>query len=274
MKFFQGEAWFAALRGKSLGESAGLWHVPAMEKSVEELNHEFRLQLQQEFSRRLRVNANYSIRSFANHIEINSSTLSQILAGKRKLSAELIDRISQKAGIARPDIQLSDENFSLVQQDLFAVISDWYHYAILDLVLLPKFKREATWISRKLGITVYEAKTAVERLLRVGLLREVDGKLQKSEVYYSNYSEGVTSSAHKEYQRKVIEMALKAVDNCPAERKDITSMTIAADSSKLPEAKERLKKFRRELCAFLEDGEKDSVYHLGLQLYPVTTLED
>ena len=64
------------------------------------------------------------------------------------------------------------------------------------------------------------------------------------------------------------------MDNCPQERKDITSITIATNSKRLKEAKEKIRNFRRELCAFLEEGEGDSVFHLALQLYPVTELEN
>src|SRR6185312_10612943 len=101
---------------------------------------------------------------------------------------------------------------------------------------------------------------AVDRLFRLGFLVQ-DGKTwRKGQSKYSNYTEGETSAAHKEYQRQVIQKALQAIDLCPQERKDITSMTIAADSKKLSGAKTIVKKFRRELCQYLEDGKRDSVY--------------
>jgi hypothetical protein len=48
------------------------------------------------------------------------------------------------------------------------MISDWYHFAILDLTRLDDFQPEPAWVSRKLGLTVSEVKIAVERLLRLG----------------------------------------------------------------------------------------------------------
>lgn len=247
-----------------------------MEKTKESLNSEFRARLQDEFSRRLRANERYSIRAFANHLGLDSSTLSQILAGNRSLSAKKIESISIKAGLHSPTkkTETTASNYSQVSVDMFSIVSDWYHYALLDLTLLKSFKSDAKWIARKLGISVAEAIGAIERLKRVGMLKEEKGRLVKAEAFYTNYSEGVTAAALKEYQRQVIKKSLHAVDNCQQERKDITSMTIAADSRKLKEAKERIKKFRRELCAFLEDGDRDSVFHLALQLYPVTEMEN
>lgn len=184
-----------------------------------------------------------------------------------------MNELSEKLGFESPARRNQETEFSSLSLDLFAMVSDWYHYAILDLTLLKTFKPDAQWIARKLGIQPHEAMSALERLKRLGMLKIKGGKLVKAEGLYTNYTEGQTSAALKEYQRQVVKKALHAIDNCPQERKDITSITIAADSRKLGIAKEKIKTFRRELCAFLEDGEKDSVYHLALQLYPVTEIE-
>ena len=245
-----------------------------MQKASETLNIEFRLKLQDEFSRRLRVNERYSIRAFAIHLGVDSSTLSRILAGKKQISNMKMNALSEKLGIESPAEKKDDSEFCTLNMDTFSVISDWYHFAILDLTLLPSFKSDSQWIARKLGIQPYEALSAVERLKRLGMLKVVENKIVKGEVFYTNYEEGNSSAALKEYQRQIIKKALEAVDSCPQERKDITSITIAADSKKLQLAKEKIKTFRRELCAFLEDGQKDSVFHLALQLYPVTEIEN
>lgn len=245
-----------------------------MQKASEPLNIEFRIKLQAEFARRMRANERYSMRSFASYLEIDSSSLSRILAGKKQVSQSKMESLCKKLGLACPTEKNVSAEFNSIDLDSFTIISDWYHYAILDLALLKSFKPDPQWIARKLNIQPYEAMSAVERLKRVGMLKVENGKLVKSEAFYTNYSEGVTSAALKEYQRQIIKKALHAVDHCPPERKDITSITIAADSKKIQLAKERIKEFRRELCAFLEDGDKDSVFHLALQLYPVTEIEN
>jgi transcriptional regulator with XRE-family HTH domain len=244
-----------------------------MQRAKEDINLEFRVRLQEELSRRMRVNERYSVRAFANSLKLDSSTVSKILAGKRLVSDIKMKEICEKLGIGMPGEGKSDSDFAVLDLDSFAVISDWYHFAILDLTLLKAFKNDENWIARKLSIKPFEAVQAITRLKRLGMLVEKNGKLKKAEGFYTNYSEGTTSAALKEYQRQVIQKALHAVDNCPQEQKDITSMTIAADSRKINEAKEKIKKFRRELCDFLEAGEGDSVFHLALQLYPVTDIE-
>ncbi len=52
-------------------------------------------------------------------------------------------------------------------------------------------------------------------------------------------------------------------------------MTMAIDARDLPEAKERIQKFRRDLCHFFErSGHPKEVYHLTVSLYPVTIKEE
>lgn len=244
-----------------------------MQKADEQINYEFRIRLQEEFSRRLRVNSRYSIRSFSKQLGLHSSTLSKILAGTRRLSEIKIEELGLKLGF-NLSIKKEISDLTHIEHDAFTIISDWYHFAILDLTLLDDFKSNINWIAKKLDISTFEASSAVARLRRLGLLVEESGRLKKSKAYFTNYTEGETSLAHKEYQRQVVNKALLAIDNCAQEKKDITSITIAADSKKIKLVKAKIKKFRHDLCAFLENGNRNTVYHFSLQLYPVTKETD
>jgi uncharacterized protein (TIGR02147 family) len=241
--------------------------------SSKELQSDFRLRLQHEFSRRCRSNEQYSLRAFARQTGLDPSTLSQILAGKRKISEKMIHRISEEIGLDTSH-SVTKDDYAFLQQDAFNVISDWYHFAILDLTLLSNFKNDPIWIAKKLGITKLEVKAALARLIRLGMLEEKNGVVSKSSAQFTNYQEGITSAAHKEYQRQVVKKALHAIDHCRSDHKDITSMTIVTSIEKLVSAKLKIKKFRRQLCQYLEDGKKEAVFHLAVQLYPVTEIEE
>jgi len=245
---------------------------------------EFKTYLQNELSRRCRQNTRYSLRSFARTLSIDASSVSQILCGKRRPSALMMEKICAKIGWpeVRPEVRPerhSDDrakvnsgggSYFLIGQDCFAAIADWFHYAILDLTLLKSFKKDPAWIARRLGISQTEAKLAVARLLRLEMLEEKGGRLIKTQHHFVNYVPGQSSAGHKEYQRQILRKALEAIDDCAPADKDITAITIVADSKKLEEAKVKIKRFRRELCAFLESGEGDSVHVLAVQLFPLT----
>jgi len=240
--------------------------------------------LSQEFTRRCRRNPKYSIRAFAQLLKMNSSSVSQMLSGKRSPSLKMIENLSKILG-ASPEIQEqlyrfiknkkngtkeTENNYTQISLDAYTLIADWYHYAILEMTFIEGFKSDAKWISKKLGITTTEARIAIDRLKRLNLLDERDGILIKTENFLTNFSNGVTSNALKNLQRKVLEMGLDAIDNTPAEEKDITSMTFAIVPEKLPAAKNKIKEFRRTLSEFLETGKQNRVYHLGIQLYPIS----
>jgi uncharacterized protein (TIGR02147 family) len=69
-------------------------------------------------------------------------------------------------------------------------------------------------------------------------------------------------------------MSIHALEELPMEVRDHSAMTMAISRKRLPEAREKIKAFRRELCGFLEKGsDLDSVYQLGISLYPVAQVE-
>ncbi len=243
----------------------------------------FRLWLQKQFTERCKKNARYSLRAFAKHLEVDASSLSQILSGKRKLSKKAIQTICEKLSASPQELHRfgllnvsveTDMDFLQVNVDKFSVISEWYHYAIMELTYVSGFNANPKWIAKKLSITVEEAKSAIERLKRLDLLLEENRSLVKSSKRLTNDGTVNTSGAHKELQKQVITKALVAVDECLQEEKDITSMTMAIDTKNLEKARLLIQKFRRDLCELLEDGEQTEVYNLGIQLYPITKKQE
>jgi uncharacterized protein (TIGR02147 family) len=160
-----------------------------------------------------------------------------------------------------------------MELDQFSVIADWYHSAILELIAVKGFRSDARWIAKRLGITVSEANTAIERLLNLEMLkRKKSGKLVNAVGSQTTLTKTPhTSQAQRRLQKQVLEMALSALEEIPVEKRSQTSVTMAINKKRLPEALEYIRRFRRDLSQFLEqDLDKDEVYHLGISLYPVT----
>jgi transcriptional regulator with XRE-family HTH domain len=242
----------------------------------------FRLWLQRQFTDRCKRNGRYSLRAFAKALNIDPSSLSQILSGKRPLTKKSMETICKRLGASPKELRdfallkvdSSEDHYHQIQMDTFSVISDWYHYAILELTFVSGFKADPKWIGKKLSITTEEARSAIERLKRLGLLLEENGSTIKSSKFLTNLSNVDSSAAHRELQKQIIEKALLSIDDCPQEEKDITSMTMAIDVSNLETARGLIRKFRRDLCALLEDGDQTRVYNLGIQLYPISKQQE
>jgi hypothetical protein len=97
-------------------------------------NTNFRNVLQEEFLKRTKKNPSFSIRAFAGQLEVEPSSLAQILSGKRKLTDKMCERLGSKLGVGpvkiraakRPPIKQDNfEDFNNLQEDAFKVISDW-----------------------------------------------------------------------------------------------------------------------------------------------------
>ena len=247
---------------------------------------DFRLYLQNELIERCKRNPKYSLRSFANAMDIEASALSKILRGKRRLTEETLIKVSKQLGLAPDEVERfkltlkspdkSDvviQDFQQLSLDTFRVIADWYHYAILELTTVKGFKASPKWISKALGITVSEINIAIERLKRLGFLKLDKGRMMDISGDITTVGNDFTDGAFRKLQKQVLQKALDALEDIPYEKRDQTSLTMAINSEKLQEAREKIKQFRRSFCNFLQkDQSRDEVYQLNVSLYPLTQL--
>ena len=245
----------------------------------------YRLWLCEVLGERRKRNASYSLRAFSSALGLSHATLSQVISGKRPLTQKMISRIadnlglspdlktelSRSAHLARFDGEIQDSvggSFHQLETETFRMISEWYHYAILCLSHVPGCCHSPHWIAKRLGISVSTAKAAFQRLEKLNLV-EKTGTGYRELVQQLTTSEGVTSSALRNFQRQNLRKAEEALDTIPTPLRDLTSMTMAIDMAKLPLAVKEIQRFRRSLAKLLESGKQERVYTLAVQLFPI-----
>lgn len=246
---------------------------------------DFRLYLQQELIRRCDRNRNYSLRSFAKSLSVDASTLSQILRGTRPLSKTMQRKLALTLGLGpmeferfnetdTQDAALSPKELRELSADFFAVMSDWYHDAILELSRIPSFQSNARWVAKKLGITVSEVNIAVERLQRLEFLT-----IDEQGNWINTLSDNtistdfdVTSAALRKLQKQVLELSTKALETVPKPQRDHSSMMVTFDPDDLTAIKQKIKDFRRDVFAYCErkEARPSSVYQLAVSFFPIT----
>jgi len=241
----------------------------------------FRQLLQEELVSRCRQNPNYSLRSFARALKVEPSALSQIINGKRSITEKMKLRLGSALGLSLHQLEKipvsHNESASSYQQlalDSFAVISDWYHYAILELTYLIDFKPEAAWISRRLGITKSEANIAIERLFRLDLLAQTPtGRWQDTSENgrLTQISPGLSSDAARKYQRQLLELSMKALQEVPLEKRNHTSAAFCFDTEDLSQAVQAISHFRRKFAEEFQPKKKArEVYQIQISFFPLT----
>lgn len=166
------------------------------------------------------------------------------------------------------------KDFHQLSADSYHFISDWYHYAILELLRLKDFEPDTKRVAYVLGITPHEVNLALERMQRLDLIRVDHEKNAWINIRgnHSNVQPGdFTTAALRKLQRQVLQKAIEALEEIPLGERDQSSITFAMDSSQMPRAITEIQKFRRALCQKLDrGGPYDRVYQLSVSLYPVT----
>ena len=241
----------------------------------------FRNVLQEEFLKRTKKNRRFSIRAFAGQLEVEPSSLAQILSGKRKLTDKMCDRLGLKLGMSPAKLRNakrsstkkdSFKSFNHLEEDTFKVISDWHYYAILELIATDDFKASPLWISRRLGLSFAETLDAVDRLKRLDYLEITsEGKWIDRLGDTNNLGNVFQRPAFTEHQRQVLTKGIEALERTSYDDRVQSSMTVTVSKEKVTEAKAMILSFIEDLNDFLRSGDtKDEVYNISVSLYPLT----
>ena len=246
--------------------------------------------LRTDLSRRCEKNKAYSVRAYAKALRIDAGTVSRLLNGKQiptlKMARRLLQHLDlspeherefieslvksyQEKGLRRLAPILQQQRPEELSIEIYRMIANWYHVAILELTYVKGFRSDPKWIAKELEISLTEANLAVERLLKLELLIKTDSQLVKARDQLTSADKSITTPALKKHQRQFLEKALFSLDNDPISERSITSMTMAIDPEKLGVARDRIQEFNRSLCAELETGKRKRVYNLSVCLFPI-----
>lgn len=262
---------------------------------------DYRAVLRDELARRQTKNHNYSQRAFARDLGIGPNRLSEILAGKQGLSAGYARQVAgglnlegvaadyfcelvrERHARSQRERQLAkDQREQLSRQvqyhelklEVFRLISDWPHLAIVELSKLPGFQPKAAWIARRLGRPETEVKEMLHRLEKVGLLTRKKGKFEFSELN-NVLPESVPSDAVKGFHESVLKSAQLALWEQDIKRREYSTTLLAFDECHIPEVKKRVQRFWREIDRdFGGKGNPQHLYALGVQFFALTEGSD
>lgn len=239
----------------------------------------FRRFLQDELDRRIEKNPRYSLRAFALALGLHAPSLSHIIRGKRNPSPRQINRILKSLNLTKEEknnilsLAERENKYSQVSMDQFALISEWHHWAILELMSVKNFQKNPVWIARSLGITTHEVEVALDRLKRLKMIQvEEDGRWTSPAT--TTLGSVDTSSAHRCYQKNALKQAIQSIDKDPAEIRSNTSLVFSIAMVDLPKIRQIIDEFEVKLAAIVESNPvRDEVYQLKVALFPLSRIE-
>ncbi|WP_374079569.1 TIGR02147 family protein [Bdellovibrio bacteriovorus] len=234
------------------------------------------------FAERCRKNSSYSLRAFSRSLGMDSSTVSAILKGKRPLTIKTAQKIVEGLNITNPveaqalimstfakEESETVPNYSELAMESAEAISSWQHFAILALLEIKDFKGQERAISERLNIPFGIVSECLNRLEKLGLIEKRDQIWQLTGKNMATPSQ-VPSAALRKGHRQFIEKALQSLEADPVDVRDISGITMAISKARLTEAKVMIQDFRRRLSTYMEEGKRDAVYRLNIQLFPLS----
>ncbi len=257
---------------------------------------EYRMFLRDTFDRRRTNNKSYSLRAYARDLDLSPPQLSCVLRGKKGLSFASAKRVATNLGLCKTDqerFQLlvekedarsADKRTTALHQirkgadtgkflelklDTYRLVSDWYHYSILELTAIPRVSITPVSVAHMLGLTTVVAKDAIARLSRLGLLKKDGKRWIKTETHLTT-TDGVPSEAIRETSRQLLQKAIYALEQQPLDERDFSTVTFAINPEKLPDAKRIIAAFRRQMIGLLETPPQSELYCLAVQLFRLT----
>jgi len=260
---------------------------------------DYRAYIKNAFQARRERNPSYSHRAFARDMGIGVSTLTEILQGKYGLSKQRIKQVvtalrlsaeetAHFSDLVRMKYARSEEerdaaklrvrtrinfNSQSLTMDAFIIISEWYYFALLELISLAEFQNNLNWISRRLAITEDAAAEAIERLIRLGLVKRIKQALLVTEDF-SAIGEEKSSEAVRKFHYQILQKAITSLESHPVQQREVSSTIFSINTSDLPKAKKKLLNFRREFGTFLSKAEcKNDVFCLGVQFFSLLKSE-
>jgi uncharacterized protein (TIGR02147 family) len=250
----------------------------------------YRAYLNQELNRRIETNDKYSLRAFARDLGMDPGFLSRVLSQKMTLSPmnakqvveilKLPSRTKKEffSSLAKERVRreltaagapVENPSRDQISAEMFEIISDLHHYAILELTYTEDFQPNIEHVAERLGITKNEAKLAVQRLLACGLLKKTKSgwKDVYKDLQVSNKK--ATTAALKHQQRQILARALEALDRFPIEKRVANSVTLSVDPSQIELARKMISDFSYLLTQTLQQGRRKNVYQLHVNLFPL-----
>lgn len=251
-------------------------------------------------------NSTYSHRVFARQAGLSSpSHLLMIIKGERNLSQKTIPKFAEGLKLTikekkyfellvlytqTEELQLKAKYFAEIismkatisglyklEKDKFDFISQWQTVAIYVMLDFKNFRPDPQWISRRLRnkITPAQAQETLERLLNLKMIEPDPVKGYRQITGAITVADDTRSMAVFDFHQSMIKLSYEALKNDPITQREMASVTISIPKDKLPELKEKIRAFRKEINQLASSyTDPEELYQLSIQLFALTSSEE
>lgn len=244
----------------------------------------------------------YTFQRMADDLGFGPTTvMHQIVRGYRPLSLKAAEKISRACGLETFERQYlvelvayhnakntreRDEHFrkllefksrtlpNEIDKAMLEYFSAWYHPVIREMVAMPGFRNDSTWIAKRLipNIRPTQVEKSLALLESLGMI-EFDTNTQSY-----RQSEARVSTGHRvrgmglvSYHQQMIDLGREALTVIEGKRRNISAVTVCCDTDTANRLSAMVNTFQLQL---LDEAEKcktgDQVIQINIQLFPFT----
>jgi len=262
---------------------------------------DYRSYLRDLFNEKKKQGAAFSHRILAQKLGLSTSNyVMLIMQGKRNLNPDLRYKMSEVFKHTRKEAEYFENmvhfahaktdpekkyylsrmltlrksaRIKVLDDSQYDYLNTWYNPVIRELVTHSEWNGEFESLGKMVrpAITAAQARKSVELLMQCGLITADGGKyIQSSPVIATEKS--IVSVAITGFHREMATRALEALDSPDKENRNMTGCTLHISRKTFDLIKDELSQCRSRILAMAEaDDGADSVYHVNLQLFPVSS---
>lgn len=168
-------------------------------------------------------------------------------------------------------------DYEIIDDEVFEMISEWYHTVIYQMVCLKNFVEDPTWIAAQLShkITADQAQKSIDKMIELNLLKREEGRLcPANKAGFAIETTTLPREAYKRHHEAMIDRAKESIREVKEDSRFVLGGSLAIKKEDLPAFNKYVENLIKDATAKFASNEGDVVYRLNTQLFPLTKGEN
>jgi uncharacterized protein (TIGR02147 family) len=242
----------------------------------------------------------FSYRYMSQKLGVDSSMVIKVIQGKRHIASNSFEKMTQlcafnegeaeyfenlvlyckaKSEAAQKNqldrlILLKGVHKKTISDDHYEFFRNWYHQAVRIFLHLNPTLIDTKEIGDSMIPSLSEAqvKESLRLLQNLGFVRFEDGCWVLNDGIVTT-GENWVGSEINDFQVQTQKLGLEAIERFEKKDRDISTLTVSLGEKSLEEIRILTREYRQSVLRVLEkDDEYDRVFHLNIQLFPMSKL--
>ncbi len=273
-----------------------------METSVYDYS-DFREYIRAFVAEKQRSNSSYSFRFLASKLECNPGFFNRVLKGERNLTSEYQLKIVKLFGLqkrernyfellvgynqAKKELekdhlytqlkQFTNAAICRISEEQYGLYDEWYNVVLRDMLnVYPIYEitdETCDQLGKHLQPSVQGStiKKGIGKLLELGLIeQDKTGRLQLTDQLISTGTQ-IPPEIVRRILRQFFQLGTSALTRFAPEDRVCSAVSVSVSSEGYDQIKAKLEQTRKEILEIAKaDSNVDSVYHMNIQLFPVS----